>query len=209
MTRSMEADVVVCGGGPAGLAAAIAAGRTGARTVLVERYGFVGGMSTAAYVYPWMTFHTLQGKQVVKGIAQEIVDRLSALKGSPGHLRDTVGFTHTITPYHPEIFKVLAVDMLAEAGVKLLLHSFADDVRTGADGRSIDAVRLATKSGRIDIAGAQFVDATGDADLAFLSGAPCLQGERRGRSDAADDDEVPDARGRSGAGQAVYAGASR
>ncbi|WP_217592269.1 FAD-dependent oxidoreductase [Cohnella sp. GbtcB17] len=172
--KVMEADIVVCGGGPAGVNAAIAAGRTGARTILIERYGFVGGMSTAALVYPWMTFHTLDGKQVIKGIAQEIIDRLMAMGGSPGHLRDTVGFTNTITPYHPEMYKVLAVDMLKEAGAKLLLHSFMDEVRT-VDGR-IEAIELATKSGTIRVEGKQFVDATGDADLAYRAGAPCLVG---------------------------------
>lgn len=175
--KTIEADVVVCGGGPAGVNAAIAAGRSGARTVLVERYGFIGGMSTAALVYPWMTFHTLQGKQVIQGIAQEIIDRLMEMNGSPGHLRDTVGFTNTITPYHPEMYKVLAVDMLKEAGVKLLLHSLMDEVRT--EGGRIVSVRLATKSGKIDVKGGVFVDTTGDADLAYLAGAPCLQGRER------------------------------
>lgn len=172
--KTIDADVVVCGGGPAGLNAAIAAGRNGARTVLVERYGFVGGMSTAALVYPWMTYHTADGRQVIHGIAQEIVERLMAMGGSPGHLRDTVGFVHTVTPYHPEVYKVLALDMLREAGVKLLLHSFVDGVHA-ADGR-LEAVRLATKSGPLLVRGAMFVDATGDADLAWLAGAPCLQG---------------------------------
>ncbi|OXS59182.1 FAD-dependent oxidoreductase [Cohnella sp. CIP 111063] len=175
--KTIEADVVVCGGGPAGVNAAIAAGRTGARTVLIERYGFIGGMSTAALVYPWMTFHTLQGKQVIKGIAQEIIDRLMGMNGSPGHLRDTVGFTNTITPYHPEMYKVLAVDMLKEAGVKLLLHSLMDEART-ENGRIV-SVRLATKSGKIEVKGGVFVDTTGDADLAHLAGAPCLQGRER------------------------------
>lgn len=66
------ADVIVVGGGPAGIAAAIAAGRQGARVVLVERYGFVGGMSTAAMVYPWMTFHTEQGEQVIRGLPRRL-----------------------------------------------------------------------------------------------------------------------------------------
>lgn len=103
----IETDIVVVGGGPAGICAAIAAARSGARTLLIERYGFLGGMSTAALVYPWMTYHTKSGVQVIKGIAQEIVDRLMKLNASPGHLRDTVGFTHTITPYNGEVFKVL------------------------------------------------------------------------------------------------------
>jgi len=76
-----EPDIVVCGGGPAGIAAAVAAGRSGRSTVLIEKYGFVGGMSKAALVYPWMTFHTSGGKQVIRGIAQEIVERLMGIMG--------------------------------------------------------------------------------------------------------------------------------
>ncbi|OUS76388.1 FAD-dependent oxidoreductase [Paenibacillus sp. MY03] len=170
----IDADVVVCGGGPAGINAALAAGRTGAKTVLIERYGFLGGMSTAALVYPWMTFHTTGGKQVIAGIAQEIIDRLMAENASPGHVRDTVGFVRTITPYDPEVYKVLIVDMLREAGVKVLLHSLMDEAVVEAD--RIVAVRLATKSGKYEVTAKQFVDATGDADLAYLSGVPCLQG---------------------------------
>ncbi|MEK8128320.1 FAD-dependent oxidoreductase [Paenibacillus filicis] len=172
--KIMEADIVVCGGGPAGVNAAIAAGRSGARTILIERYGFIGGMSTAALVYPWMTFHTSDGKQVIKGIAQEIIDRLMEMNGSPGHVRDTVGFVNTITPYHPELYKVLAHDMLKEAGVKLLLHSFMDEVRT--TNSTINSIQLTTKSGKIEVKGKVFVDTTGDADLAYYAGAPCLQG---------------------------------
>ena len=170
----IEADVVVVGAGPAGIHAALAAGRGGAKTVLVERYGFAGGMSTAALVYPWMTFHTTEGKQVIKGTAQEMVDRLTALNASPGHVRDTCGFVHTITPFHPEVYKVLAVDMLKEAGVRLLFHSFVDAV--SVKDNHINAVTLTTKSGRIELRGRIFIDTSGDADLAYLSGAPFLQG---------------------------------
>nr|WP_028552406.1 FAD-dependent oxidoreductase [Paenibacillus sp. UNC451MF] len=174
MKQTIEADIVVVGGGPAGVNAAIAAGRSGVKTVLIEKYGFIGGMSTAALVYPWMTFHTIDGKQVIKGIAQEIIDRLMELNASPGHVRDTVGFVHTITPYHPEIYKVLALDMLKESGVKLLLHSFVDHVET-SDGR-IHSVQLTSKSGRIEVRGKIYIDTTGDADIAYLAGAPCIQG---------------------------------
>jgi len=174
MMREMEADVVVIGGGPAGVNAAIAAGRSGARTVLVERYGFVGGMSTAALVYPWMTFHTMDGRQVIKGIAQEIIERLIERNASPGHMRCTVGFVRTVTPYHPEVYKVLALEMLREAGVKLLLHSFADAAET--EGDRIAAVQITGKSGRIRIRANVFVDTTGDADIVHLSGAPYQKG---------------------------------
>jgi len=174
MNRVMEADVVVVGGGPAGINAALASGRLGAKTILIERYGFLGGMSTAALVYPWMTFHTEKGEQVIRGIAQEIVERLQARGGSPGHLRDTVGFVHTVTPYHPEIYKLLAVEMLKEAGVKLLVHSFVDSLEK--DGERITAVQITGKSGRIQVKGKMFVDTTGDADLAYLACAPTLKG---------------------------------
>ncbi len=170
----LDMDVVICGGGPAGINAALAAGRSGAKTLLIERYGFLGGMSTIALVYPWMTFHTVEGKQVIAGIAQEIVDRLQAEGASPGHVRDTVGFVNTITPYDPEVYKIMIFDMLREAGVTVLLHSFMDEVHT-VDNR-ISAIEITTKSGRFNITGKQFIDTTGDADLAHLSGAPCLQG---------------------------------
>ncbi|MFD2327910.1 FAD-dependent oxidoreductase [Cohnella sp. GCM10020058] len=175
MISMIETDVVVTGGGPAGVNAALAAARGGARTVLVERYGFLGGMSTAALVYPWMTFHTMEGKQVVAGIAQEIVDRLRRIGASRGHVRDTVGFVRTVTPYHPEQYKIVAYDMLREAGVRVLLHSFVDRVLM-ASGERIDAVVLTSKSGPIEVRGRTFVDTTGDADIAYLAGAPCLKG---------------------------------
>lgn len=144
--KQFEADVVVAGGGPAGINAAIAAGRQGVKTIIVERYGFLGGMSTAALVYPWMTFHTDNGTQVIKGIAQEIVERLQEMGGSPGHLRDTIGFVYSVTPYHPELYKVLVVDMLKEANVKLFLHSFVSDVKMSRDG-VIDSIVITGKSG--------------------------------------------------------------
>lgn len=174
MKRDLQYDVVVVGGGPAGINAAIASGRAGAKTLLVERYGFLGGMSTVALVYPWMTFHTNSGNHVIKGIAQEVVDRLMAIDGSPGHLRDTVGFTYTVTPYHPEKYKMVALDMLEEAGADVLVHSFVDKVEV--DGNKITSVNLTTKSGPIRVSAKQFVDTSGDADVAYLSGAPCLQG---------------------------------
>ncbi|HWO74326.1 MAG TPA: FAD-dependent oxidoreductase [Bacillus sp. (in: firmicutes)] len=174
MKRYLEFDVVVAGGGPAGINAAIASGRAGAKTLLIERYGFLGGMSTVALVYPWMTFHTSSGNQVIKGIAQEIVDRLMSQGGSPGHLRDTVGFTYSVTPYHPEKYKLLALDMLEEAGVEVLVHSFADQVEV--EGNQIKSIKLTTKSGSITVSAKRFVDTTGDADIAYLAGAPCLKG---------------------------------
>jgi hypothetical protein len=133
-------------------------------------------MSTAALVFPWMTFHTTAGKQVIAGTGEEMVQRLMALNASPGHVRDTCGFVHTITPYHPEVYKVLAVDMLREAGVRMLFHSFVDSVKMEGGGDRIESVTLTSKSGRIEVRARMFVDTSGDADIAYLSGAPCLKG---------------------------------
>ncbi|MFD0960944.1 FAD-dependent oxidoreductase [Paenibacillus chungangensis] len=167
-------DVAVLGGGPAGITSALAAARSGAKTILIERYGFLGGMSTAALVYPWMTFHTAAGDQVIRGIAQEIVERLMAMGASPGHLRDTIGFVHTVTPYDGEKYKLLAFEMLKEAGVTLMLHSFI----TGADAEDgrIRSVTIHNKSGVASIQARCYVDATGDGDVAYYAGAPWEMG---------------------------------
>ncbi|SDD16795.1 FAD dependent oxidoreductase [Paenibacillus sp. UNCCL117] len=174
MNSQKQVEVAVLGGGPAGIAAAISAARGGAKTILVERYGFLGGMSTAALVYPWMTFHSAAGEQVIRGIAQEIVDRLMALQASPGHLRDTVGFVHTLTPYNPEVYKVLACDMLHEAGVEVLLHTSV--ISVNATEGCIKSVLLHNKSGLVELKAHTYVDATGDGDIACLAGAPWEQG---------------------------------
>ncbi|MHA0857210.1 FAD-dependent oxidoreductase [Paenibacillus sp. CMAA1364] len=174
-----EYDVAVLGGGPAGITAAISAARNGAETIIIERYGFLGGMSTTAMVYPWMTFHSAVGDQVIKGIAQEIIDRLMVLGASPGHLRDTVGFTHTLTPYHPEVYKVLAYEMLEEAGVKILLHTAAIDVHTKDD--RIDSVTLYNKGGISELKSMVYIDATGDGDIAFMAGDPWEKGNIDGK----------------------------
>lgn len=167
-------DIVIVGGGPAGINAAIAAGRKKKKVLLVERHGFLGGMSTIASVYPWMTFHTENGVQVIKGIAEEIVQRLKERKASPGHLRDTCGFVYSVTPYDPEVYKVLAVEMLEEVGVELLVHSFVDAVKV--ENNLIQYIELSTKSGRIKVYADMFIDTSGDGDVAYLSGAPTLKG---------------------------------
>ena len=118
-----EHDVLVVGGGNAGCAAALAAARSGADVLLVERYGFLGGTATASMVGPWMTFHSGDDR-IVGGIAQEIVERLVALGGSPGHLHDASDYVATITPFDPEIHKALLFDLMRESGVKLLLHAW-------------------------------------------------------------------------------------
>ncbi|HET9097770.1 MAG TPA: FAD-dependent oxidoreductase [Candidatus Baltobacteraceae bacterium] len=173
-----EFDVLVIGGGNAGCAAALAAARHGAKTLLVERYGFLGGTATAAMVGPWMTFHSA-GKRIVGGIAQEIVERLQRMGGSPGHLYDSSDYVPTITPFDPEIHKALLFEMMREAGVQLLLHAYflrAIESETGVEG----AV-FATVAGEREYRAAFTIDATADAYVAASAGVATQQGDERGR----------------------------
>lgn len=173
-TYHYEYDVVVAGGGPAGLCAAIAAARNGAKVLLVERYGFIGGNATAALVAPWMTFHATPDEQVVEGLPEEIVRRLQAVGGSLGHIRDTSGYVATVTPFDAEVLKFVAFEMCEEAGVNLLLHSFVTDAIRAGD--TVKGIVVHNKSGRMELRARVVVDATGDGDVAALAGAEFMQG---------------------------------
>lgn len=163
-TNIPDSDVIVAGGGPGGLAAAVASARNGANTLLVERYGFLGGMATAGLVNPYMTYWAGE-EQIIHGIHQEIIDRLTELgaygKGSR-------------TAFDPEAYKYVADRMCLEAGVRLLYHSFVTDVKKNDN--YIEALEIAGKSGKRWARAKVFVDATGDADVAFMAGARCEQG---------------------------------
>lgn len=177
MTTSFY-DVLVVGGGNAGCAAAIAAARRGARVLLVERYGFLGGTATAAMVGPWMTFHS-GSDRVVGGIAQEMVERLVRRGGSPGHIHDSSDYVPTITPFDPEVHKALLFEMMREAKVDLVLHAWflaslvEDDRIVGASFATVGGGR--TYRARV------VIDATADAFVAASAGVPTQQGDERGR----------------------------
>ena len=174
-----QVDVLVIGGGNAGCAAALAAARSGARTLLVERYGFLGGTATAAMVGPWMTYHS-GTERIVGGIAQEIVERLVARGGSPGHIADASDYVATITPFDPEIHKALLFDLMAESGVALLLHAYFLDALCDARG-VVCGARVATVGGAREVRAAVTIDASADAYVAVSAGARVLQGDERGR----------------------------
>ena len=171
-------DVLVVGGGNAGCAAALAAARTGARTLLVERYGFLGGTATAAMVGPWMTFHS-GADRIVGGIAQEIVERLIALGGSPGHIPDASGYVPTITPFDPEIHKALLFDLMRESNVHLLLHALVVGAECAGDG--VRGATFATVGGPRTVRARCTIDATADAFVAAAAGCELQQGDERGR----------------------------
>ena len=174
-------DVVVLGGGPAGIAAAAAAARHDARTLLVERYGFLGGMGTAAGVTNFCGLHAnVHGEivQVVHGIADDLLARMRELGGlSEPHL--IFGRIHA-QAYDTAAFKCAADALLLASGAELLFHAFAAGVtRRGEDG-PIDALLLETKSGRVAIRAKTFIDCSGDGDLAHFAGLPMEKGDDAG-----------------------------
>jgi len=176
-------DVLVLGGGNAGCAAALAAARHGARTMLIERYGFLGGTATASMVGPWMTFHSGE-KRIVGGIAQEIVERLMRTGASPGHIVDASDYVPTITPFDPEAHKALLFEMMAESGVDLLLHAWflRAELRERPDGSTeVDRAIVATVAGERAYRGTITIDSTADAYVAASAGVPTQQGDERGR----------------------------
>lgn len=186
-----EADVLVVGGGPAGLGAALGAAAAGATVILAERYGFLGGNATAALVMPLMSFHTQHahaeragattllptdhgpGDPVIGGVLRALLERLVAAGGAiPPSLQ-----TGYVVPFDPEIFKLAALDLLDEAGVRFLFHALAGEVI--GDG-VVEGVAFETKSGPVVLRARAVVDCTGDGDIAARSGAPYEIGREDG-----------------------------
>lgn len=175
-----KTGVLVIGGGPAGVCAAIASARMGVDTTIVERSGCLGGMATLGLVAPFMTSFDASGEiQCIRGLFDETVNRMVALGGAihPREVRAgtafsawiTAGHDH-VTPFDAETLKLVLDRMCAEAGVKVLLHaSFAGPVMKG------DAVRgavLLTRRGFEEVRADVVVDATGDGDVAAAAGVP-------------------------------------
>jgi 2-polyprenyl-6-methoxyphenol hydroxylase-like FAD-dependent oxidoreductase len=196
-------DVIVAGGGPAGIAAAVAAAREGARTALVERYGFLGGNATAGLVGPFMTAYSDDGTtQLVRGIFDELVRRMEAAGGAihPEQVRAgsayagyfVRGHDH-VTPFDPEALKLCAAEMMEEANVTLHLHTFlvdavveapaeagapAGDTGAPGTGRAVRGVVIADKEGLGALRARLVVDCSADGDVAARAGVPMKQGRQ-------------------------------
>lgn len=177
----MNVDVVVAGGGPAGLVAAIAAARNGVDTLLVERYGVLGGMATTGLVGPIQG--CISGKKwVVDGIPREIMDKMEEMGGiAINDKMVSVGTTEnrpykTSISFDPEIFKCVADEMIREAGASMLLHSLVVDAIV--EGDRTEGVIVENVSGRHAISAKIVVDATGDGVVAARAGIPFEKGRK-------------------------------
>ena len=182
-------EVLVIGGGPAGLCAALASARMGAKTMLIEQSGYCGGMATAGLVAPFMTCYDSGGNtMLIRGLFEEIVSRLIEMGGAihPSQIPTSSAFTSYITkghihvtPFKAESLKLLADRMLAEAGVRVLYHTSFVDAKT--EGERVSHVIVAKKEGLCAIKANVIVDCSGDADCATAAGVPYTMGNGEGR----------------------------
>ena len=175
-----EYEVVVLGGGPAGIAAAVAAARAGRRTLLIERYGFLGGMGTAAGVTNLCGLHANvfgEMHRVVQGVASELLARIDRLGGlnAPHLILGKI----LAQAYDTAAYKIAADDLLAAHKVDILFHALGAGVVMHDESR-INAVMVETKAGRQAVRSDIFIDCSGDGDLAAWAGAKFEVGDNAG-----------------------------
>lgn len=163
---ALQCDVLVVGGGISGVVAALAASRSAAKTILIENKPFVGGNATTGLCLH--SFVTRYGKQVVFGIAQELVDELIARGGAVGHV-PYGDYVHSVTPVDGDLFRIVATEKLAEAGVTVIygVNAVGVDAHEG----TVSAVHVAMKNRVRPIEARSVIDCSGDADIAAAAGA--------------------------------------
>lgn len=184
MNSDQPFDVVIAGGGMAGVVAAIAAARNGARTLLTDRLAFLGGNATAGLLGNFLTFHNMKGEQICDGIPQEIVDECIRLGGAfpehRGHLRNAYGNAYSVTIIDPEVLKLVIQRLCVQADVRLMLGTYI--VGPVLQGDRVTGIRVVNKSGESVLSGNVIIDATGDADIVAKAGGPFQQGDEAGRT---------------------------
>ncbi|HPZ06844.1 MAG TPA: FAD-dependent oxidoreductase [Candidatus Eremiobacteraeota bacterium] len=161
-------DVIIIGAGLSGVCAALASSRTGAKTLLVEKSGYPGGMATGAWVHSMLTFHGKKGHKIIGGIPEEIIQNLISIGGSHGHIRDTIGVAYSVTPNNPDKLKYILLKLLSNSNTSLLfntqfIHPFVEMDR-------IKKVILENSRGSFKISGKIFIDASGEGILASRCG---------------------------------------
>lgn len=181
MALALDADVAVAGGGPAGIAAAVAAARAGCSVVLLEWHGFLGGSRTAAAVDTFYGFWTPGGESrpVVRGIGLEIVD--ATLAAGAFRRENTYGAGPGVT-YDVERLKLQLDELVLTAGVRPIYHSIVIGVERHGDGWELDVA--GPTRGRWSLRARHLIDATGDATPAMLAGVPCIDAAQEGVAQA-------------------------
>lgn len=171
-------DVIVVGGGPAGIMAALAAARTGASTMIVERLGFLGGTATNSVIGPISPFH-FGDEQVINGIPQEFMDELIKAGGSTGHLKtlDPYGSGASLGFYDREKYKYVAEEMAVKAGVDILYHTFVREVLK--DGNRVTGLVVSGKDRDFMFSCKIVIDCTGDGDVAVKAGEEYVFGDEK------------------------------
>ncbi|MGI5895313.1 MAG: FAD-dependent oxidoreductase [Oscillospiraceae bacterium] len=172
-----EFDVIVAGGGTGGVVAALAAARNGARTALIEAKGYLGGVvvegGTALHSYYnlWTAFPGVEKRQVIKGIPQEIIDRLAEKGGTTGHaeMRKGLDYDSVCTVVDTELYKLTTFEMLQEAGVHIFVNTLLADVIK--ENSQVKGVLVESRAGREAFLAKAFVDCTGYGDLCARAGA--------------------------------------
>lgn len=183
--ESYKCQLLVVGGGPSGVCAAVTAARMGIKTMIVDSGNCLGGMGTKGLVGPFMTCYDAKGENmIIRGLFEEVVERLIKMGGAihPSKIRQRTEFTAWIseghdhcTPFDPELLKVVYDHMCKEAGVKVLYNSHF--VHPIMKGNSIKGAVLYTPSGLEAARADMVIDATGDGTVAYRSGVPCVFGD--------------------------------
>lgn len=186
--KEYACDVLVCGGGVSGFAAAVSAARNGAKTILIESGGFLGGTATKGMVGPFMTCYDAKGEnQIIKGLFSELVQRLIDRDGAISHTLCRGGDSYSgyriaghigVTPFNSEDLKIVMEQMCLECGVKLLYHTQVIGCNT--EDHNIKEIYSADQERICSIRAKMFIDTTGCAALAHKAGARTMRGNEDG-----------------------------